>query len=1207
MDTNQLKRFAQAARMTLLEQVSSKLNYVLDHDSAELRGKADTIKKLKQDLTIIGREALVDKVAYVWFNRLIALRFMDANGYQPLGISIVSPVLGHHSPQILDDAHRGIIHDKLSVDRDLVMDTLDNKVKTNNPDNNAYRLLLVAACNHLNTVFPFLFERIDDYTELLLPEDLTSSNSIITDVVAGMSEEDCKEVEIIGWLYQFYISDKKDEVFASKSSVEKEDIPAATQLFTPRWIVEYMVQNTVGKLWLQNKPNSSLKDHMPYYIESPSSTSKDYLKLNSIEELRLLDQACGSGHILVYGFELLYKIYEEEGFNPNEIPQLIIENNLFGFEIDERAAQLAAMAVMMKARSYNSRFFRKEIKPNILLYKDLLLTDEEIKDTFKQIAYKLTESLEYDLTNIQQATNFGSLIIPKTSTEELDKALSFILSKENTNDMFLRGHLDELQSAIEQLIPLSRKYHCVVDNPPYMGGGNMNKVLSNYVKVNYPDSKADLMTCFMESGWNMLLPKGLLGMINLPSWLFLSSFEKLRKKLIKEKHINSLLHMGRGIFGIDWGSVAFIIQNQQIDAEAKYYKLHKRNFQHIYADDIGEIFLKAKNDETIKINFDKYREGEGTANVDDLVDESGLQISYTTNQRNFAKIPGSPIGYWISKKILDIFDKSKTLSEVGDAKQGLATADNNRFIRLWSEVSQNKSNYNAKSINDSILSHSIWFPYNKGGDKRRWYGNQEYVVNWEDDGYEIRNFLGKNGKVRSAVRNPSFYFRESISWGLISSLGPSFRFYPHGFIYDVGGMSYFPNKKISNGVVIASLNSKLFSELAKLINPTINLQIGDVAKLPFCEIEKVEIENLTTVCINISKEEWDTSETSWNLKLNELIRIKEDNLRNTYDSYQQYWTNQFFQLHENEEELNRQFIEIYGLEDELTPDVSLEDITILKEETKIIDGELVFQKDKIFQQFMSYAVGCMFGRYSLDKEGLILANQGETLEDYLEKVGIKEGEEGRFMPDEDNIIPVLDKDWFKDDIVDRFYEFLKVSFGEKNFQNNLSFVEECLGRDIRTYFVRDFYKDHIQRYKKRPIYWMFSSPKKHFNVLVYLHRYSPDTMNRILNSYLREFIEKLNINRKQQEHIAVVGSGSEQSAALREIDKIDIMLLDCKEYEIDILYPLASERIKLDLDDGVLVNYNKMGKAVFEVDGLNDKKTKKKVKEFDWIDTSLII
>lgn len=1206
MNTTQLKRFAQDARIKLLEQVAAKLKFVNDADTSELRGKTDTLNKLKREINKHGEEAVIDKVAYTWFNRLVALRYMDANEYQPIGISVVSPrTTSNVSPEILSEAHRGNISPELKVDKSEVMSILNGTQPTNNPDNEVYRLLLVSACNHLSELFPFLFERIDDYTELLLPDDLTSPFSIVTDVYNGMSDEDCKEVEIIGWLYQFYISEKKDEVFASKSAVKKEDIPAATQLFTPRWIVEYMVQNTVGKLWLQNRPGSRIREHMPYYIESFSGNSEDYLKLESIEELKLLDQACGSGHILVYGFELLHKIYEEEGYSPAEIPQLIIEKNLYGLEIDERAAQLAGFALMMKARSYHRRFFRKEIKPNITCFTDLTLGADEITEIFKELHISLPKSLEEDLDLCRQATNLGSLIQPQTPLETLEAIYDKLTGAIESSDLFIRSNIQELQRVISQLISLQKKYHCTVANPPYMGGGKMNAELSKFVKSKYPISKADLFSCFIERSLSFIPQNGLNGLVTMESWMFLSSFEALRKKIIENTCIQSLTHFGWHIMRIAFGTVTFILEKRRPDDK------FRGTYSYMEIDNI--------NRETERpIHFP-------------VKDNGRFKIA---NQKDFEKIPGRNIGYWLSDQILNIFSSNKSLKDVGDGKQGLATADNARFLRLWQEVSTRNYYLNANSSKRAIESGCKWFPYNKAGELRRWYGNQDYMVNWENGGYEIKNFKDSSGKQRSAVRNPEYYFKESISWGLITSAGSSFRLYPDGFIYDVAGMSYFPNG-INKYVLLGSLNTKLISNINKVLNPTINLQIGDVIRLPFLDIKSEIVEILVKQCVDISRNDWDSRETSWDFQQNELIRCKsncgqncadldllsnEDRneileiekiptnsnlLKDCYEAYKSKWTKMFFQLHQNEEELNRQFIEIYGLQDELTPDVPLEEITILQEETGIENGELVFYANKVMEQFVSYAVGCMFGRYSLDKEGLILANQGETLQDYFDKIE-KSEDEVSFIPDEDNIIPVLDEEWFADDIVEKFNTFLKASFGEENFHENLRFVEESLGKDIRRYFTRDFYKDHIKRYKKRPIYWMFSSPKGYFNVLIYMHRYTQDTVSMILNSYLREFIDKLERQRKHLEHVEVSGSTIDQNRARKVIDKIDIMLNDCKEYEQEILYPLATERVEIDLDDGVLVNYNKMGSAVAKVAGLNDKDAKKKVRKFDWIDTSLI-
>tara|TARA_R110002050_G_scaffold85747_9_gene182908 strand:- start:16375 stop:19860 length:3486 start_codon:yes stop_codon:yes gene_type:complete len=1160
MNTNNLKRFAQTARRKLIEQVGAKLELVINTDSAELREKTEQLKKLQEAINSTSKQQVVDKVAYTWFNRLMALRFMDANDFQPIGVRVITPKDGYTLPELLDEAKQGHIPDDLPVKAQHIYDVLDGKVPSANPQNEAYKELLIGACNHLHKVFPFLFERINDYTELLMPDDLISEFSVVQDIRGGMTTEDCQEVEIIGWLYQFYISEKKDEVFASKSKVKKEDIPAATQLFTPRWIVEYMVQNTVGKLWLQNNPNSKLRDHMPYFIESPSVEGNDYLKVSSPEEITLLDQACGSGHIIVYGFELLTKIYEEEGYNPSEIPQLIIEKNLYGFEIDERASQLAGMALMMKARNYQRRVFRKELKPNILCYTDLKLSTEEIKQTFTEIGAELSDELLQDLKNMQQATNLGSLIIPHSEQVVLKRTLERI-NKYDHPDVFLAPKLEALKDAIHQLILLSNKFHCVVDNPPYMGGGKMNPILANFVKTEYRDEKADLMVCFMQKADMQLVENGLLGMINLPSWMFLSSFEDYRKKLLKTVKIETLLHLGRGIFGSDFGTVAFSMRKtKKVNEKGIYRRLFKKHVQVRSVKKIESHFLDR--------NYGFY----------------------ATSQKDFEKIPGSPIGYWLNKNWINIFD-FLAISEHAISDGQNITGNNERFLRFFWEINSKENNPNSK-----------WPLMSKGGDFRRWSGNIIEVSNWSDSA--LKEY--KRNPV-SRLQSEHLWFRNGITWNLVSSAGTGFRYLPKHSLFNKAAPTILFNNESESFLwgLLGFLNTKITTEILKLLNPTINTNIKEVLILPYNFNHNPTIDTLVKDSINISDLEWSSGEYANNFSKNELVRINSQDLEETFALYQQYWKNKFFQLHKNEEELNRQFIEIYGLQEELTPDVPLEDITILKEETTIKNGELVFNAKEVFAQFMSYAVGCMFGRYSLDKEGLILANQGEILEDYLKAVALNE-DEVSFLPDDDNIIPVLDADWFEDDITGRFYEFLKVSFGTENFDKNLAFVEECLGKDIRKYFMKDFYPDHIKRYKKRPIYWMFSSPKASFNVLIYMHRYTPDTLNQILNGYLKEYKEKLNTHMEHLDHIIVTGSSAEQTKASKEKDKLKLVLMELQEYERDVLYPLATERIAIDLDDGVLVNYNKFGSAIKPVAGLNDKKAKDKVRKFDWIDTSKI-
>jgi len=1141
MNTNLLKRFAQTARRKLIEQVGAKLELVMNTDSAELREKTEQLKKLQEAINSTSKQQVIDKVAYTWFNRLMALRFMDANDFQPIGVRVITPKEGYTLPELLDEAKQGHIPDDLPVKAQHIFDLLDGKVPSSNPQNEAYKELLIGACNHLHKVFPFLFERIDDYTELLMPDDLISEFSIVQDIRDGMTTKDCQEVEVIGWLYQFYISEKKDELINAKKRYKANEIAPVTQLFTPKWIVQYMVDNSLGQLWSEARKDSKITDSLEFYIKPNNPELIPERNIISIEEVTFFDPCVGSGHILCYAFDLFYKIYEEEGYNPAEIPNLIITKNLYGIDIDNRASQLAGFALMMKARQKHRRYLRKAEQPNITHYQDF-----------------------NSHPKFENATVIGSLI--KISSNEANQI------EVDTNSLYGEQN-KELK---RQALMLSDSYDVVVTNPPYLNSSYMEGTLKQYIEKEFNSTKADLFASFVIQCKRFAKDDGLIGFISPYVWMFISSYEKLREEVINNSTISSLIQLEYNAFEPACVPIAtFTLRNEFIDEYKGSY---------------------------IKLSDFKGYQNQAPRTLEAIHNPS-CSWFYLASQKDFEKITGSPIGYWVKEQSIKIFSQSDILDDVGDAKQGLATSDNNRFLRLWTEVKYEKIKIDARNIIDALKSNCKWFPYNKGGSKRRWYGNQEFIVNWEDDGYEIRNFMGKNGRVRSAVRNPSYYFRESISWGLITSGGCSFRYYPHGFVYDVAGMSFFTEKSTPH--ILGILNSNYITQVAKVLNPTINLQIGDIAKMPYPNFNDQRYEEKVNLCVNISKAEWNSHEPTWSFSQNELIRISGQDLEESYDLYQQYWKNKFFLLHKNEEELNQQFNEIYGLQEELTPDVHLEEVTILKEETSIQNGDLVFNAKEVFAQFMSYAVGCMFGRYSLDKEGLILANQSETLEDYLKAVALNE-DEVSFLPDDDNIIPVLDADWFEDDITGRFYEFLKVSFGKDNFDKNLAFVEECLGKDIRKYFMKDFYTDHIKRYKKRPIYWMFSSPKASFNVLIYMHRYTPDTLNQILNGYLKEYKEKLNTHMEHLDHVIVTGSSAEQTKASKEKDKLKLVLLELQEYERDILYPLATERIAIDLDDGVLVNYNKFGNAIKPVPGLNDKKTKKKVREFDWIDTEEI-
>lgn len=1174
MNTNNLKHFAQNARRKLMEQVAARLEYILTADSSILREKARQIEELKKDLQQTGKAQLIERVAYTWFNRLVALRYMDANDYQPSGIRVITPAEGFVLPQALNEAKQGHIPEEWKVNRKHIYDLLDGRIPSTNAQNEVFRELLIAACNHLNTVFPFLFERIDDYTELMLPDDLTSQFSIVHDVVEGMADEDCRQVEVIGWLYQFYISEEKDRLINAKKKYKPTDIAPVTQLFTPNWIVKYMVDNTLGQLWKEIKPNTRLTQSLEFYIKPVNDDLIPERASKSPEEITFFDPCCGSGHILVYAFDLFYKIYEELGYNPSEIPGLIITKNLVGIDIDDRAAQLAGFALMMKGREQYSRFLRKAIIPNIMSLQNI--KNDRLFENAKEL---------------------GSLI--KVDQEYLDEI------RVDENSLF--GSLDKQKK--RQAAVLSKKYDLVVTNPPYLNSSLMSDALKEYVDKNYKNSKSDLFASFIFQSSSLTKKDGFIGYISPYVWMFISSYEKVRQHINNNTTISSLIQLEYNAFEPACVPVCtFTLRNQMI-----------KNYRGSY----------------IKLSEFKGHQNQAPKTLE-AISNPNCGWFFTANQTDFEKIPGSPIGYWLSEKIIKIFDTNKNLGDFAEAKQGLATANNERFLRYWTEISLNNSSKQITSSNETNNNHVKWYPYNKGGEFKKWYGNQLHVVNWKNKGEEVKNFKNREGKQLSVVRNPKYHFKSSISWSDVTSSKNAFRFYENGFIHDACAHSSFGQDEKWRFCLMAFCNLEIASDLSKLLNPTMHFHVGYFNKLPyFVNFFNDSTFVLSKRAVELSKKDWNSRETSWDFCQNELISLLKQSaninlpLFTNLNLLKTHKTSQFIELHQNEEELNRIFIDIYGLQDELTPDVPLEEITILQQELdrsalaklnkklkrdpetlEVLNYdkiELPFDLKEVMAQLVSYAVGCMFGRYSLDKEGLILANQGETLQEYIQKIGISAPFNNHFMPDEDNIIPVLDEDWFEDDISGRFRQFLKVAFGTEHFDENLAFVEQCLGKDVRTYFARDFYPDHIRRYKKRPIYWMFSSPRGAFNVLIYMHRYTPDTASNILNGYLRQYQEKLRLRRQHLQHVQVTGTSAEKTQAIRESDRIDRILIELHEYERDILYPLAANRITIDLDDGVLVNYNRFGKAIKEVSGLNDAATKKKVKAFDWVDTSNII
>lgn len=1153
LDTGKLKKFASKARADLIDQVSAKLDHVLSTDSAELREKEKALQELKKQISASSKEALIERVAYTWFNRFCALRFMDVNRYSRMGI--VSPVEGSTQPEILAEAKQGHIDERYleGEKAQRVFKLLNGTLSSKNPQTEAYRILIVAACNYYHRAMPYLFERIEDYTELLMPDDLLSDNSILADVRDAIGTDDCKDVEIIGWLYQYYISAKKDAVFEAlkkkKKKIGADDIPAATQLFTPHWIVRYLVQNSLGRLWLLNNPNSNLKSKMEYYIE-PEVAETDFLKISSPEEIKVCDPACGSGHMLTYAFDLLYAIYEEQGYDATEIPELILKNNLYGIEIDERAGSLAAFALSMKARDKNRRFLEKNVQPNICVLENISFTDEELAPYRKELGQDLfSQPLLQTLGQFAEADNFGSLIQP--AMENPLPALEELERKDFTNDLFLQPIHQNVIKALTQADYLSQKYHVVIANPPYMGGGNMNARLGTWLKDSYPNSKSDLFAAFIERGFELVLKSGYSAMVTMESWMFLSSYEKLRNHLLNKKTILTAVHMpylGKGgtSMGISFGTIAAIFKN-----------LHLENFlghfSYVRYYETDEFF--------VPLEFPVKNERLATASAAD-----------------FKQIPGSPIAYWINQAVRNAFVNFPRIDESGAAASGIQTSDNERFLKLWYEVSKDTICSNLESF-ENAPNQKCYVPHNKGGEFRRWYGNQEYLLDWSYKGQAAKSFD------KFQEKNMHLQMKEAATWSHTSSGTFSVRYSPSGRSFNVEGPVYIHSKDIKFGVGL--LASKVCLYFMGLLNPTMHFLVGSVQSLPVVEHFSVpHVDKLIT----IGKKDWDAFETSLDFHSLPLLEQSEHhNLKQSYESLRALWLEMCEEMQILEEENNQVFIQAYALNNEIKASVPQNEITLTcnpyyryggKNTPEELEAKLL---SDTMQEFIHYAVGCMFGRYSIDKPGLILANQGDTIAEYKAQVP-----NSRFEADEDNVIPVLDENWFEDDIVERFQKFLRVTFGEEHYKENLEFIENAIGKNLRKYFTKDFYDYHVRRFKKRPIYWMFSSPKGTFNALIYMHRYRPDTASVVLNDYLRDFRSKLEAKKAdcEQTQISTTASEAEKVRAIKEIDKIKLMLDELNHWEKDVLHPLATQRIEIDLDDGVKVNYPKFGAALKPIKGL---------------------
>ena len=1210
MDKNALKKYAIWARRELITRVSQRATFygVTEADYGDvsadsINGRILSVTEKKQRQALIsqirkkGYEEVIEEVAYTWFNRFLALRFMEVNGYLPDRVKIFTDSENRFQPQILSEA---IDLDIAGLDMEKVY-----AYKDANQTEELYKYLLVVQCNALNAVLPGMFQKIEDYTELLLPDKLLLEGSVIERMIALIPEEDWRDaVQIIGWMYQYYNSEKKDEVFAAlKKNVKitKENIPAATQLFTPDWIVRYMVENSLGRLWLEGHPNGELKakklqEAWIYYLEEAQQEPEVEAELARIraeyaqltpEDIRCIDPCQGSGHILVYMFDVLMQIYESYGYTTQEAVAGIVKNSIYGLDIDERAAQLSYFAVMMKACQYDKRFLKRkdeEGKPKVPQPRVYAIQESNDVDSFVMEYFcngnaELKEAMETIMEEMYDAKEYGSII---TVTEQ-NWDVIYGRFEEIREDISIHkeGAL-ELLPLVQVAQALAQKYDVVVTNPPYMGISGGNTKLSEFVKKNYPDSKTDLFAVFIESCKEMLRQYGYQAMITQHAWMFLASFEKLRGRLIKNQTIINMAHLGARAFEEIGGEVvqttSFVVQKNCI---AEYNGVYCRLIEPTTQKGKEEMYIAKRK-------------------------------RYIARQNNFLEIPGKPIAYWVSETVLKIFGKVK-LSNVGKIAQGLITGDTDRFTRLWFEVESKRFIRNALNVEMFCYQKGKWVPYNKGGEYRKWYGNNDFVVNWENDGYEIKSFVNENGKLKSRPQGSDLYFKDIITWTKISSIRVAFRHKPVGHISSEAGMAIWVEESNKN-YILAFGNSKVANFILNILSPTLNFELGDIGKLPVFMVDKsthLVIDELVEILEEKSKADWDSFETSWDFKGHPIVqayfditRYQENGLlqgRNPHllkDCYIQWGTDcnlRFETLKRNEEELNRIFIEIYGLQDELTPEVEDKDITVRKAD---------LQRD--IKSLISYAVGCMFGRYSLDKEGLIYA--GGRMEDKFSYYGgtvadtqdypldgkYTWGELGSkfyYIPiegkkalecwkvDADNIIPVTDDEYFEDDIVGKFISFIRMVYGENTLEENLKFIADALGGKgqprevIRNYFLNDFYKDHCRIYQKRPIYWLFDSGKKNgFKCLIYMHRYESDTIARIRTDYVHEQQSRYRTAIADLENRIGNAGASERVKLNKSLKKIQEQADELHAYE-EKIHHLADQMIAIDLDDGVKRNY----------------------------------
>ena len=1199
MDKNAIKKYAVWARRELISRVSQKAAFYgitnTDHGTVgaeSVDGHVLTAAEKKQRDALIhqiqkdGYEQTIEEVAYTWFNRFSALRYMEVNGYLPTHVRVFTDDTGALKPQILTEAIN------------LELDGLDMQkvydLKNSNQDEALYRYLLITQCNALNAILPGMFQKIEDYTELLLPDNLLREGSVIEQMVTTIPEEDwTDQVQIIGWMYQYYNAEKKDDVFAAlKKNVKitKENIPAATQLFTPDWIVRYMVENSLGRLWLEGHPDvknqflpteeeqsayaagnrdpEDTKWH--YYLEEAeqepevqaqlAEIRKEYAALTP-EQLKVIDPCMGSGHILVYMFDVLVKIYEAYGYSARDAVKSIVENNLYGLDIDDRAAQLAYFAVMMKARQYDRRFFSRGIQPHVYAIVESNHIDKFAVDYFCNGDAKLKKAMETIISELHDAKEYGSILT--VTPQDWSALYARFVEIEEDISISREAALKELLPLVQVAEALAQKYDVVVTNPPYMGSSGMSGKLNEYLIDNYPDSKNDLFSVFIERTFKMLNSSGLQAMITQYVWMYKTTYTKFRKKMLSHRLIN-MVHLGAGAFDEISGEIVNTVSFVNCKKPPLQYQSTCVKLTEMIGEEVKRTAFFDKN------------------------------YYYISKQYRFLSVAEYIYAYWISQHVFEILSTAQTADMIAAPRKGLTTGDNESFVRLWHEIDTREF---------YAISGNCWFPMTKGGLFRKWYGNNEYVVDWKDNGYKLKNFKTPDGKLRSVLRNTQYYLRESISWNDTGSGDLAFRYQNNQYIPNASGPCVYRTSEISLEYLMGLFNSKISRVFMQVIAPALKFEVGQISRFPVLweKTESSEIENRVNSNIDISKSDWDSFETSWDFVRHPLVENQRyaaihhpneaDSPDHHLDAAYQMWAvaaeRRFQQLKANEEELNRIFIDIYGLQDELTPEVEDKDVTVRKADL-----------GRDIRSFISYAVGCMFGRYSLYKDGLIFAGEPYSLEAWVEKMNDQPGpisheelvrayhNEGvivneMFFPDTDNIIPICDDEYFDDDIVGRFVEFVKTVYGEDTLDENLKFIADALGGKgapkevIRNYFMNGFYADHCKTYQKRPIYWLFDSGKKNgFKALIYMHRYQPDTIARIRTDYVHEQQARYRTAIADLEQRIANAATGERVKLNKQLKKLNDQAAEILAYE-EKIHHLADQMIPIDLDDGVKVNYAK--------------------------------